>query len=125
MSGSPGHADAQRRRAARPGQPDRLDVDHGDAELVLDRAADRLAPPPADVEVRGLAPAVRDREHLVRREEAERVERDGDGERHADEDVEGVVDAEVQSRATARPTATPQPTALAISRARPGRPSCR
>ena len=42
--------------------------------------ADRLAPPAADVEVRGLAPPVGDREHLVRGEEAEGVDRDGDGE---------------------------------------------
>ena len=77
--GIAGDADAQRRRAARAGESERLDLDHGQAELVLDRVTDRLAPTPADVEVRGLALAVGDREHLVRGEEPERVDEEGDG----------------------------------------------
>ena len=66
-------AEAQRRRTARAGEADRLDVEDRQAELVLDRLADRLAPPPTDVEVRGLALPVGDGEDLVRGEEAERV----------------------------------------------------
>ena len=54
--------EAQRRRAARPGERERLDVDDAQAELLLDGAADGLATPPADVEVGRLAPAVADRE---------------------------------------------------------------
>ena len=47
--------EAQRRRTARAGEPDRLHVEHGDAELVLDAFTDRVTPPAAHVEVRGLA----------------------------------------------------------------------
>ena len=69
-----GDADAQRRGTARPGETERLDLDDGQAELVLDGVADGLAAAPADVEVRGLALAVGDGEDLVGGEEAERVD---------------------------------------------------
>ena len=59
-------AEPQRGRAARPFEPDRLDVEHREPELILHRLPDGLAAPAADVEVRGLAPAVGDREDLVR-----------------------------------------------------------
>ena len=95
--GVTGDPQPQRRRAARAGQPDRLHVDDRDAELVLDRTADRLAAAPAHVEVGRLALPVAHREQLVRREEAEGDERDGDAESDPGQHVEGVVDAEVQA----------------------------
>ncbi len=66
----------QRCRSARAFEPDRLDVEDREAELVLHRVPDRLAARPPTSRCAVLPAAVRDREHLVRREEAERVERD-------------------------------------------------
>ena len=91
-------AQPQRGGAARPFQPDRFDVEHREPELVLHRLPDGLAAPAADVEVRGLAPAVGDREGLVGCEEPERVDRERGREGDSDEDVEGVVRAQVQLR---------------------------
>ena len=64
------HPEAQRRRAGRPAQPHRLDLGHGQAELVLDRLADGLTALAADVEVGGPSAAVRHREDLAGREVA-------------------------------------------------------
>ena len=55
-------AQPKRRRAAGLGQPHWLDVDHRDAELILDCATDRLAAATADIEMRGLPSSVRRRE---------------------------------------------------------------
>ena len=63
--------------------------------------------------------SVRDREDLVRGEEPEGEERDRDAERHAGDDVGGMVDAEVEPGADETPT-TIAPTTLAIGRGRPG-----
>ena len=66
------------------------------AELILHRDADRLAPAPGDVEVRRLAArAVGHREEVVGGESAERGERDRDPDDRAEHDVGEVVDAEV------------------------------
>ena len=95
--GFAGDAQPQWCRATRAGQSDGLDLDDLDAELVLDGVPDGVGSPTAHVEVGRLALAVRDREQLVRREEAEGEQRDADAEGDADEHVEGVVDAEVQA----------------------------
>ena len=87
----------QRGGARRGLQPDRLDLGHGEPELVADGLADRLAPPAGHIDVRGAAAPVRDGEHLVRGEEPERGDRDRHGERHAEQHVAGVIDAQVQA----------------------------
>ena len=95
--GIAGDPQPQRRRSAGTGEPDGLAVDDGEAELVLHGLADRCPAAPRDVEVGGLAAPVGDREELVRREEAERQQRDGDADGDPGEDVEGMVDAEVEA----------------------------
>jgi len=57
---------------------------------------DGVAASAADVDVRGPAPAVDDREDLARGEVAERRDRYRDRERDAEEDVVGVIDGQVQ-----------------------------
>jgi hypothetical protein len=91
-------SDPQPQGSRSPGaaEADGLDVNHGDAELVLHSPADGLAAPAPDVEVRLLAALVRDREHLVRGEDPERVNHDRERERDADEHVEGVVHTQVE-----------------------------
>ena len=90
----------QRRRAGRRLQADRLDLEHGQPELVAHGLPDRLAPPAGHIDVRGAAAPVRDGEHLVRGEEAERGDRDRHRERHAEQHVAGVIDAQVQAGET-------------------------
>ena len=104
-------AQPQRRRAGRRLQPDRLDLEHGQPELVAHGLPDRLAAPAGHVDVRGPAPPVDDREHLVRGEEAERGDRDRDPERHAEQHVVGVIDGQVQAGQAEqrRPRRPPRP----------------
>ena len=92
------HPDPERRRAAGSGQADGFDVDDREAELVLDGAPQRLAPPAPHIEVGGLPASVRDREDIVRGEEPEGVQQDRHGEGHADNYVERMLHAQVQLR---------------------------
>ena len=92
----PFDAQPQRRRAGRRLQADRLDLEHGQPELVVYGQPDRVAAPAADIDVSGPAPAVDDREDLVRGEVAERRDRYRDPERDAEEHVVGVIDGQVQ-----------------------------
>ena len=86
------------RGGARGGlQPDRLDLGHGEPELVAHGLADRLPPPAGHIDVRGAAAPVGDGEHLVRGEEPERGDRDRHRERHAEQHIAGVIDAQVQA----------------------------
>ena len=80
--GIAGDPQPQRGRPAGTGEPDRLAVDDGEPELVLYGLADRCPAASRDVEMGGLAAPVGDREELVRGEEAERQQRDGDADRH-------------------------------------------
>ena len=96
--GVAGDLQAQRRRAPRALEADRLDVEHREPELRLHRLAQRLAPPAGDVEVGGLAPPVGHRERLVRGEEAVGVDREGHGDAHPGGDVEQVEGGQVQLR---------------------------
>ena len=95
--GIAGDPQPQRGRSAGTGQPDRLAVDDGEPELVLHGLADRCPAGPRHVEVGRLAATVGDGEELVRREEAERQQRDDHADGDGGEDVEGMVDAEVQA----------------------------
>ena len=101
--GVAGEPQQQRGRSARSGEPDRADIDDGDAELVLDGAAKGLATASSDVEVGRLAAVVLHREHVVGGEESEREERDGDAQSHAGERIEGMVHGEVEARTRRRP----------------------
>ena len=82
--------------AGRRFQADGFDLEHGQPELVDARPAGSRRAPAADVDVSGLAPAVDDREDLVRGEVAERRDRYRDPERDAEEHVVGVIDGQVQ-----------------------------
>ena len=75
----------QRRGAGGGLQPDRLDLGHGEPELVAHGLPDRLAPPAGHIHVRGVAAPVGDGERLVRGEEPERGDRDRHAERHGQE----------------------------------------
>src|SRR5207249_7559834 len=68
-----GRCDAQADRggASRSFQSDRLHLEQGKPELILDGLADRLAPSSTDVEVSSTAPSVGHGEYRVWREEAE------------------------------------------------------
>ena len=57
--------DPQRGGAGRAGQPERLDLPGGQAQLLLQGPADGHPPCPADVQMGAAAPPVHDREHLV------------------------------------------------------------
>ena len=83
-------------------------------ELVLHGAPDGLASTPADVEVRGLALPVGDREDLVRGEEPEGVDGERHGESAADDDVRRVVDGQVQARQRRKRGSRPRSTTFAI-----------
>jgi hypothetical protein len=89
--------DPQRGGAARALEVERLDRYRDHAELLLQRAHDRVVPGPGDVEVGGAAATVADREHLVRDEYSERGERDGhpdhDREQHVERSLLGEVEA--------------------------------
>ena len=61
-----------------------------------DRVTDRLAPTPADVEVRGLALAVGDGEHLVGVKKRNALTRNATVDRDADDDVGRVERREVE-----------------------------
>jgi membrane-associated phospholipid phosphatase len=87
----------ERRRAGRRFQADRLDLEHGQPELVVHRQPDRIAAPPADVDMGDPAPAVGDGEPLVGGEVAERRDRYCHPERDAEEHVVGVIDGQVQA----------------------------
>ena len=93
-----GHGHAERRRAAGPLQPDRLDRDHVETELVLGGTHDRFPSRSTDVEVRGLAAPVRDGEHVVRREPAEHGEPDRHAQDRAERGAGGLVDGQVHPR---------------------------
>ncbi len=95
--GIAGDPQPQRGRPAGTGEPDGLAVDDREPELVLHGLADGFPAATRDVEMGGLAAPVGDGEELVRREEAERQQWDGDADRHPGEDVEGMVDAEVEA----------------------------
>jgi hypothetical protein len=86
--------DPQRGRAGRAGQPERLDLLDGQAELILQGSADGLAAGSADVQVGAAAPAVADREHLVGGEPAVGEQRDGDPDDGAEQHVGRGVEAE-------------------------------
>ena len=92
-----GDLQPQRRRTTGTLEADRLDVDDGQAHLLVHGAADRHPPRTADVEMGRLAAPVRHRERLVGREPSKGVDEDGHGERHAECRVEGVVDPEVDA----------------------------
>ena len=78
-------------------QPDRLDLEDREPELVGDGLPDRVASGPGDVQVGRLAPPVRHRERLVRGEPAEGGERD----RHPQDDRPDDVGGMVHRRGTA------------------------
>ena len=97
LVGAPVDAQPERRRAGRRFQSDGLDLEHGQPELVAHRLPDGLATPAADVDMSGPAPAVHDREHLIRGEPAEGRDRYRDTERDAEQHVVGVIDGQVQA----------------------------
>ena len=77
---------------------ERLHVEDGQTELVVDCPADRLTPRTRDVQVRHVPPSpVGDREDFIGREEAK--ERDGDphSENDPEHDVRGMVDGEIHA----------------------------
>ena len=86
--------DAQRGRAGRPGQPERLHVLHDQAELILQGPPDRLPAGPADVQVGAAAPPVGDWVDLVGGEPAEQQQREGHPDAHPDQQIGGGVDAQ-------------------------------
>jgi len=88
-------ADPQRGRAGRPREPERLDLQHLDAQLVLQGLVDGLAAAAADVQVGRAAAPVGDREDLVGGEHAEGHQRDGDPDDGGDDHVGGRVDTQV------------------------------
>jgi len=90
--------DTHGRRACRAGQPEGLDLGHDEAELVGERLADRDPPGAADVEVRGAAPPVADREDRVGSDEPEGEQRDRHAESGAEEHVGRRVRTEVDPR---------------------------
>ena len=79
--------DPQRGRAGRPGQPERLDLLHDQAQLILQGALDRLPASPADIQMGAAAPPVGDRVDLVGGEPAEQQQREGDPDAHPDQHV--------------------------------------
>ena len=86
--------DPQRGRAGRPGQPERLDLLHDQAQLVLQGPLDRLPAGAADIQVGAAAPPVGDRVDLVGGEPAEQQQREGDPEAHPDQQVGRGVNAQ-------------------------------
>ncbi len=91
LSGDP---HPQRSRRGRSGQPDRGDGLHVHTELLLQSAPDRITALAGHVQVSPLALPVRDREDVVRGEEAKRRQRDRDSHRHPDQHVGRRVQAE-------------------------------
>ena len=104
-------------RPSPPGRP--VDVQDPQAQLLLDGVADGLPAAATDIQVRGLAAPVGDREHLVGREEAKRHH----GDRHAkDEPATRSLGLSTARYIRASPTAASDvPTAhFPCDRGRPG-----
>jgi hypothetical protein len=82
--GVAGDGDAQRGRAGRPGQPERLDLLHDEPKLVGQGAPDGLAAGAADIQMGAAAPPVGHWVDLVGGEAAEHQQREGHPENHPD-----------------------------------------
>ena len=90
-------ADAQRRGTTRPLEVEGFDGRREQTQLVLQRPDDRLAPGTRDVEMRRPSPPVRDREDVVRCQQAERRQGHGDAQDGARDDVGRVVLGQVEA----------------------------
>jgi hypothetical protein len=88
--------DPQRGRPARPREPERLHLFHDEAELIVERLDDGLAARSRHVQVRRPASSVPHREDIVRSEQAEGGQREGDPQDDPGEDVGRMVLREVQ-----------------------------
>ena len=84
------------RLATGSGEADRLDLEHGETQLLGNGGAQRPLPFTADVEVRSLSGPVRNREDIVGREEAKPVHGNRRSQRDSDDQIEGVVGTEVE-----------------------------
>ena len=94
VTGSVLDLDPQRGRPGRARQPERLDLDHGQPELVGQRIADRLATAPAHIQVSAAATPVNDREDLAGHKQPVRSDRDRHTDHRTDQHIGRSVDAQ-------------------------------